>query len=177
MLLKGANLNKALDQVRAAEAKKLQAQDWDVLKGSRWLLLRRRKRLDGKQRWKLHEILKWNLKTVRAYILVQSFDGLWEYKRPSAARKFLRTWCSGAMRSRIEPIKRVARSLREHEPLIINWFIAKKQYNSGIVEGLNNRVKLRTRKAYGMRTYDALQVTLYHELGKLPEPIVIHRFC
>jgi transposase len=172
-----ANLNKALDQVRAEEARKLKAQGWDVLKHARWLLLRRRKKLTGKQRWKLHQILQWNLKTVRAYILVDGLEAMWAYRSPTYAGRFLDAWCRRVMRSRIEPIKRVARSLRTHREPILNWFRAKKQYNSGIVEGKNSRVKLRLRKASGFRTFTAMEVALYHELGQLPEPICIHRFC
>jgi transposase len=172
-----ANLNKALDQVRADEARTLARQGWEVLKGARWLLLRRRKRLTGRQRWRLREILRWDLKTVRAYILEEGLQALWAYRSPTYAGRFLDAWCRQAMRSRLEPIKRVARSLREHRESILNWFRAKKLFNGGIVEGLNGLVKLRFRKAFGFRTFDAIQVALYHELGQLPEPCLAHRFC
>ncbi|MCC6579541.1 MAG: transposase, partial [Phycisphaeraceae bacterium] len=72
---------------------------------------------------------------------------------------------------------RVARSLREHREPIVNWFRARKQYNSGIVEGQNSRVKLRFRKASGFRTFGTIETALYHELGELPEPRCFHRFC
>ena len=172
-----ANLNKALDQVRAAEARQLAKEGWDVLKHTRWLLLRRRKRLTGKQRWRLRELLQWNLRTVRAYILAESLQALWAYRSPSHAGRFLDAWCRDVMRSRLEPLKTVARSLRSHRELILNWFRAKKQFNSGIVEGLNALVKLRFRKAFGFRTYHAMEVALYHELGDLPEPELTHTFC
>ena len=172
-----ANLNKALDQVRTDEARKLAKEGWDVLKRSRWLLLRRRKRLTGRQRFKLRQILQWDLKTVRAYLLEEGLQALWEYRSPTYAGRFLEAWCRQAMRSRIEPIKKVARSLREHRTSILNWFRAQKQYNSGIVEGLNALVKLRFRKAFGFRTFQAIEVALYHQLGELPEPELTHRFC
>ena len=172
-----ANLNKALDQVRADEARELAKEGWDVLKRSRWLLLRRRKRLSGKQRLKLRQILQWDLKTVRAYLLEEGLQALWEYRSPTHAGRFLDAWCAQAMRSRSEPIKKVARSLREHRESILNWFRAKKRYNAGIVEGLNGLVKLRFRKAFGFRTFQAIEVALYHQLGALPEPKVAHRFC
>ena len=54
---------------------------------------------------------------------------------------------------------------------------AKKQFSSGTVEGLNRKVNLITRRAYGYRSFDVLQVALFHTLGKLPEPPVTHRFC
>jgi transposase len=172
-----ANLNKALDQVRAEEARKLAREGWDVLKRSRWLLLRRRKRLTGRQRWKLRQILQWDLKTVRAYLLEEGLQALWEYRSPTYAGRFLDAWCRRALRSRLEPIKKVARSLRAHREPILNWFRAKKRFNGGIVEGFNGRVKLRCRKACGFRTFRAMEVALYHELGDLPEPHVAHRFC
>ena len=172
-----ANLSKALDQVRAEEAKKLSKQGWDILKRSRWLLLRRRKRLTGKQRFKLRQILQWDLRTVRAYLLVEGLQAMWEFRSPRHAGKFLDAWCRQAMRSRLEPVKKVARSLREHRELIVNWFRAKKRYNAGIVEGLNLQVKLRFRKAFGFRTVEAAEIALYHQLGHLPEPWFGHRFC
>jgi len=172
-----ANLSKALDQVRAEEARKLSRQGWDVLKRSRWLLLRRRKRLNGRQRFKLRQILQWDLRTVRAYILVESLQALWEYRSPKHAGQFLDAWCRQVMRSRLEPLKKVAKSLRKHRELILNWYRAKKLYNCGIVEGLNLQVKLRFRKAFGFRTFPALEVALYHQLGHLPEPELAHKFC
>jgi len=172
-----ATLNKALDQVRAEEARQLKSAGWSILKRSRWLLLKRRKRLSGKQRYKLREILQWDLRTVRAYILKESLEPLWHYKSPTYAGRCLDAWCRQAMRSRLEPIKKVARSLREHRELIINWFRAKRQYSAGIVEGLNALVKLRFRKAFGYRTFEAMKVALYHQLGALPEPELSHQFC
>ena len=56
------------------------------------------------------------------------------------------------MRSRLEPMKKVAHMLRSHRPLILNWFRARGKVSAGAVEGLNNKVKLVTRKSYGFRT-------------------------
>jgi transposase len=172
-----ANLNKALDQVRAEEARHLARQGWDVLKRSRWLRWRRRKRLTGKQRFKLRQVLQYDLKTVRAYLLEEGLQALWEYRSPTYAGRFLDAWCRQAMRSRLEPIKKVARSLRAHRESILNWFRAHKQYNAGMGEGFNGRVKLRFRKAFGFRTFRAIEGALYHELGDLPEPESTHTFC
>jgi transposase len=81
------------------------------------------------------------------------------------------------MRSKIEPMKKVVRMLRWHRPLLLNWFRAKGQLSSGVVEGFNNKAKLTSRKAFGFRTYHALEIALYHALGDLPEPEFTHRFC
>ena len=80
------------------------------------------------------------------------------------------------MRSKIEPLKKVVKMLRAHRPLILNYFKAKKQFSSGVVEGLNNKVKVTMRKFYGFRTFRITEMALYHSLGKLPEPKLTHRF-
>jgi len=87
------------------------------------------------------------------------------------------TWCTKAMRSRIEPMKKIARMIRSHKPLILNWFEARGQLSLGAVEGLNNKLKASIRKSYGFRTAKAIKVMLYHKLGALPEPELAHRFC
>ena len=73
-------------------------------------------------------------------------------------------------------MKRVARMLRNHRNLILNWFRARGAISAGVVEGFNNKAKLTTKKAYGFRTYEAIEIALYHQLGKLPEPEFTHRF-
>jgi len=173
-----ANLHKALDQVRAAEARRLKADDYEPhLHRTRWCFLKRKQNLTDKQRLRLRDVLRYDLTTVRAYLKVQALHLLWEYRSPAWAGKFLDAWCRNVMRSRIEPLKKVARSLRQHRSLILNWFVAKGQYSAGIVEGLNANVKLRFRKAYGFRTFEAAEVALYHQLGALPQPEIAHRFC
>ena len=72
------------------------------------------------------------------------------------------------MRSRLEPMKKVARMLRAHEELILNWFRAKGEISSGAVEGLNNKIRVVTRRSYGFRTYEAMEIALYHTLGTTP---------
>jgi transposase len=95
---------------------------------------------------------------------------------PAWAGKFLEQWCRQTMRSRIEPMKKIARSLRQHRELILNYFRAQKLISSGVVEGLNNKAKVTMRKSYGFRTYRVLELALYHSLGKLPEPESTHDF-
>ena len=80
------------------------------------------------------------------------------------------------MRSRIDPMKKVARMLRGDRELSLNWFRAKKAFSSGVVEGLNAKAKVTTRTAYGFKTFNTLELALYHNLGALPEPETAHRF-
>jgi len=172
-----AKMNKAIDEIRAAEAKRLKADGYEpVLKHSRWCFLKRPENLTEKQTVKLSEVFQYNLKTVRAYLHKGEFDRFWEYKSAFWAGKFLDEWCTRVMRSRLEPLKEVARTLRRHRELLLNWFHAQGTISAGVVEGLNNKVKLTMRKSYGFRTYEAIEIALYHNLSKLPEPDFAHRF-
>jgi hypothetical protein len=128
------------------------------------------------QHFRLRDLLRYNLKTVRAYLLKEAFQQLWDYNSPAWAGKFLDDWRRQTMRSRIEPMKKIARSLRQHRELILNYFRAGKPISSGVVEGLNNKAKVAMRKSYGFRAYRVLELALYHSLGKLPEPESIHDF-
>jgi len=172
------NFNKAIDKVRATEARALKAKGYEpILTHSRWLLLKRPENLTEKEEVRLAEILHYNLKSVRSYLLKEDFQGFWDYTSTHWAGKFLDRWCRRALRSRIEPIKRVARMLRRHRTLLLNWFRAKGQISAGAVEGMNLKVKLTTRKAFGFRTFRAIEIALYHTLGALPEPETTHKFC
>lgn len=172
------NMNKAIDKVRATEAKELKERGIEVLKHSRWCVLKRPENLTENQEAKLTELeRRRNLKTFRAYLLKESFQGFWDYVSPAWAGKFLDRWCTRTMRSRIEPMKKMARSLRGHRQLLLNWFKARSQVSLGAVEGINNRLKLTLRKSYGFRTFKATAIALYHTLGDLPEPPLTHRFC
>jgi transposase len=172
-----AKMNKALDEVRAEEARRLKADGYEpVLKHSRWCFLKRRENLTEKQTVKLAEVLKYNLRSVRAYLHKGEFDRFWEYQSPFWAGMFLDEWCTRVLRSRIEPMKKVARTLRSHRELLLNWFRAKGTISAGVVEGLNNKVKLTMRKSYGYRTADAIEISLYHNLAALPQPEFTHRF-
>jgi transposase len=172
------HLNQAVDQVRRAESGRLRdCAASEHLKRMRWQLLRRGSRVRGRARCKLRALLASKLDTAQAWNLKECFYHFWHYRSPVWARNFLKAWCWVALRSPLEPMKKVARMLQSHQPLILNWFRAKGELSSGPVEGLNNKIRVVTRRAYGFRTYDAMEIALYHTLGRLPEPKQTHRFC
>lgn len=148
-----------------------------VLKHSRWCLLKRSQRLSSPQWVKRAELLRFNLRTVRAYVLKEDFEFFWDCLGACSGRRFLTGWYHRALRSRIEPLKRVARMLRTHRPLLLNWFRIGNQVSTGATAGLNNRLKLTLRKANGFRTFRAAEIALYHTFGALPRPPCTHRFC
>jgi transposase len=172
------HMNKAIDEIRAQETRELKAKGLaPILTHSRWCLLKRPENLTSQQEVKLSDLLRCNLKAVRSYLLREDFQFFWNYVSPFWAGVFLDLWCKRVMRSRLEPMKKVARMLRSHRELLLNWFRAKGTISSGVMEGLNNKLKLTTRKSYGFRTFRAAEIALYHTLGALPEPECTHRFC
>jgi transposase len=175
-----ANMNKGIDEVRRQEVKNLKAKgQGEVLKGARWTLLKRPENRTAKQEVRLAELVRYNLRSVRAHLLREDFQLFWGYRSPFWAGTFLDRWCTKVMRSRLEPMKKIARSLRSHRPLILNWFRARDQISLGATEGMNNKLKLIIRRAFGLRTYNAMEAALYHTLGDLPDPLTqfAHRFC
>jgi transposase len=77
---------------------------------------------------------------------------------------------------RLEPMKKVAKTIRAHKQLILNWFEARNAISLGVVEGQNNKAKVVIRKSYGFKTSDMLKISLYHKLGKLPVPELAHEY-
>lgn len=172
-----ARMNRAIDKVRAEEHRLLKEQGYEpILTHSRWTLLKRPENLKESQQIKLRELLKYNLKSMRAYLLKEEFQLFWNYTYPAWASQFIDRWIAKVMRSKIEPLKHEARLIRKHKDRILNWFRSRKAYSSGVVEGLNNKVKLTARKSYGFREYRSMEIALYHSLGKLPEPPITHKF-
>lgn len=172
------HFGKAIDKVRATEARELKAKGQEpVLTGSRWCLMKRPEHLTNQQTVKLKELLAINLKTVRAYLLKEDFQHFWRYATAGWAARFLDDWCKRTMRSRLVPMKKIAKMLRTHRELLLNWFRTKGQVALGAVEGFNNKAKVTSRKAYGFKSFEVLKIALYHTLGNLPEPAATHRFC
>jgi transposase len=169
--------NEAIDDVRRSEKSKLQRDGYEpVLNNSRWLLMKRPQNLSDNQKGSLKTLLRYNLQTVRSYLLREDFQHFWMYTSMCWAEKFLDGWIRKTLLSRIEPMKKVARMLRRHEPLILNWFKAANSISTGVVEALNNTAKLTVKRSYGFRTYETLKYALYHKLGDLPLPNLTHEF-
>jgi transposase len=169
--------NEAIDQTRRREAKRLKQDGYEpVLNKTRWLLLKQKRNQSTSQLGRLRELLRYNLKTVKVYLLREAFQKFWTYKSSYWAEQFLNQWTRRAMYSKIDEIKNVARMLRSHQPLIMNWFKTKKRFSNGIVEGFNNKAKLTMRKSYGFRHEETLKIALFHQLGNLPEPEFTHSF-
>lgn len=170
--------NEAIDEIRRDEVRQFKEVGREnVLERGRWLLLKRPENLSEKQTTRMSELLKLNLASVKGYLLREDFQRFWEYKRSDFAEKFLDNWVTRALQTDLKPMKKVARMLRSHKSLILNWFKAKGRLSSGVVEGMNLKAKLTMRKAYGFKSLASLEIALYHALGELPIPKYHHRFC
>jgi transposase len=171
-------MNKAIDKIRAEEARSARNKGFkQVLKHSRWCLLKRPENLTEKQTVKLSELMKYNLKSLRGRLQREDFQRFWQYHSPGWAGRFLDEWCKRVMSSKLEPMKKVARSLQRHRELILNWFRAGGEISAGTVEGFNNKAKLIIRRSYGFREYETIELALFHQLGALPQPKFTHEFC
>jgi transposase len=127
------HMNQAVDQVRRAEGPRLKAKSKDEarqLNNMHWPLLRKGSRVGGKGRQKLNALIASKLETARAWELKEAFLHFWKYKSPLWAAGFLDAWCDRAPRSRLEPMQKVARMLRNHEELLLNWFRAKGSFQA-----------------------------------------------
>ena len=114
-------MSKAIDKVRAEEAKQMKADGLEPLPtNSRFILLKRPENLTDKQEVKLADLVQYNLRSIRAYFLKEDFQQFWTYVSPYYTGKFLDTWCTRTMRFKIEPMKRMAKTLRKHRPLRMN---------------------------------------------------------
>jgi len=171
-------LSEAVDSVRREEVRSLRAAGRPaMLTKTRWLLLKRRENLTTDEKGRLRDLLRINLRTVRACLLKEQFQQFWDYSSGRWAEKFLARWTTMALRSRLKPFQKFALTLRTHRRELLAWFAARGRFAQGAVEGFNNKARITTRKAYGFRTYKHAEIALYHALGDLPEPDwLAHKF-
>ena len=113
-----------------------------VLRKSCWWQLKRKQHFTPNKNVRLKTLLQYNLKGVRAYLIKEFFHAFWDFIPSYWGENYLERWCTKVMRSQLEPMNKVVRTIRRHQPLILNWSKAKKAFFSGIVEGLNNKIKL-----------------------------------
>jgi transposase len=143
-----------IDRVRVDEANRLKHDRpaRKVVKGARWLLLRNRKNVKPKDRVKLTELLHANRRLMTVYVLKDDLKHLWHYSYPGAAQRFWKQWYDRAIRSRLEPLKKFARNLRDRIGGVLahcHWPL-----HTSLLEGINNKIKVIKRMAYGFRDDD-----------------------
>jgi len=158
-------LNEAVDKVRREEHKQLQTDDDDRLKGLRQTLLFNPENLSEQRDEQLTALLKSSLATGRAWSLKDSFRHFWEQSDAIAGRAFFERWYSWAIRSRLEPIKDVARMLKGRLNRIVTWFAS--PISNGPSEGFNSRIQSIKSAARGFRFFENYRIRILFYCGKL----------
>jgi len=153
-------VNDAVDQVRRAESR-----ERPELKHSRYLWLRNERRLSGEQITRLAELTRLHLKTARAYRLRLAFQEIYTAPSHDGGELILNRWYSWAIRSRLEPMKKVARTIKQHRDGILRWFNSK--IANGLIEGINSLVQAAKAKARGYRSLRNLMAIIYLIAGKI----------
>ena len=167
-------LTEAVDKVRRQEAAEKDKEHKGILAGTRYIWLKNPWNLTDRQKVSLSFLEKLNLKIHRAYLLKESFRDFWQSTSKEIARKFLEQWFTWAMESKIKPMQNFALLLKRHEAGILNYFDM--PISNGAVEGLNNKAKVISHRAYGFRSAKTYILNLYHCMGNLPLPTSLHRF-
>lgn len=140
-----------IDRVRVDQANALRQEPTrrQVVKGARWLLLRNASTLTPDHRIALKELLHANRPLSVVYVLRDELKALWQYRYVAYAERLWKQWHHRAMRSKIEPLKRFARRLKPYVPGILAH--CKYPLGTNLIEGINNRIKVIKRVAYGFR--------------------------
>lgn len=162
------HLNEAVDEVRKQMVRELYTKERTAIKGTRYLWLKNPWNLTDKEHESLSTLLKTNLPVVRAYLLKEAFQRFWNYRSVGWAQRWLKQWFWWATHSRLKPLRDFAYLLRRHEEGIVAW--TKLRISNGAVEGMNNKIKLISRKAYGFRDPYNFVVAIFHGCANLPIP-------
>lgn len=160
-----ALLNKAVDEVRRAEHRTRQKQGDDILKGSKQLWLYNPINLSEERLEDFTELLKVNLKTSRAWFVKENFCGFWEQAGIWLGERYFKDWYSHAIRTRLAPVKKVARSLKEHLEGLLNYF--EYPISNALSESINSRIQSLKSTARGFRSFTNYRTRILFFLGKL----------
>jgi transposase len=141
--------NQAVDEVRRAEFFRKGGAQRDIVKGKRWLLLTRWVNLTEAKRQELNELFKVNRRVLKAYLLKESLDGLWNYVYPGSMMKYFQSWMSQLRWQRLEPFEKLANMLIKHLSGILNYCRVKVRF--GVVEAINGNIKMLMRRGRGYK--------------------------
>lgn len=169
------HLTKAVDQVRRDEIREKGQAHKQLMTKTRYIWLKNPWNLTDKQQARLSELEQLNLKINRGYLLKEAFRQFWSYTRRGWAKRYLDKWFWWATHSRLQPMRDFAWMLRRHQKDLLNYF--NMPISNGTVEGLNNKAKVISHKAYGFRTPKNYIRNLYHCMANLPLPQTMHTFA
>lgn len=159
------DMNDAVNGVRKSEQKVLSQEGDDSLDGTRYLWLYGRENLPHRWSARFDAVKGMNLKTARAWALKEMFRSFWKCEIRAGAEVYFERWYNWAIRSRLEPIKKMARQCKRHLRNILTYFTHR--ITNGPIEGLNNKIQALVKKAYGYRNIERLKTDILFHLGGL----------
>jgi len=154
------HLGEALDQVRKSEYARLQGRGRRYIKGQKYTLLSRKENLTLAGKKALQKLLAANKRLNTAYVLKESFGQLWSYEREGWARRFFENWRSSLKWQRLKPYEKFAQMIDRHWDGIAAYCRPENKVSLGFVEGLNNKIRVIQRRAYGLRDEDYLRLKI-----------------
>ena len=154
------HLSEALDKVRKQEYARLSGRNRKFIKGQKYALLSHPENLTGDARKNLKLLLAANKRLNTAYVLKESFAQLWDYSREPWARKFLENWRGQLKWQRLKPYERFAELIDRHWDGIAAYCHPDNKVALGFVEGLNNKIRVLQRRAYGLRDEEYLRLKI-----------------
>jgi len=152
------HLGNALDTVRKAEYARLAGDDRRFIKGQKYMLLSSRENLTNEGKRSLKLLLAANKRLNTAYLLKESFSQLWSYNREGWARRFFENWRASLKWQRLKPFERFAAMIERHWDGIAAYCQPENKVALGFVEGLNNKIRVVQRRAYGLRDEEYLRL-------------------
>jgi transposase len=152
------HLGEALDKVRKAEYARLSGRDRRFIKGQKYNLLSRQENLTLEGKRSLKILLAANRRLNTAYVLKEAFGQLWDYEREAWARRFFENWRASLKWQRLEPYQRFADMIDRHWDGIAAYCKPENKVSLGFVEGLNNKIRVFQRRAYGLRDEEYLRL-------------------
>ena len=154
------HLGEALDQVRKSEYARLSGRNRRFIKGQKYTLLSHRENLTLTGRQSLQTLLKANKRLNTAYLLKESFDQLWDYSTEGWARRFFDNWKASLKWQRLKPYEDFVRLIERHWDGIAAHCLPQNKVSLGFVEGLNNKIRVIQRRAYGLRDEEYLKLKI-----------------
>jgi transposase len=154
------HLGEALDKVRKSEYARLTGEDRRFIKGQKYTLLSRWEHLATQGRQALKLLFKANKRLNTAYLLKESFGQLWDYERPIWARRFFDNWRDALKWQRLKPYEKFAAMVEAHWDGIEAYCHTDNKVALGFVEGLNNKIRVIQRRAYGLRDEEYLRLKI-----------------
>ena len=158
-------MNEAVNDVRKAEHARLHAQGDDLLKGTRQLWLYGLENVPARHAQRFEEVWQINTQTSRAWQLKEVFRSFWLCQTTTQARRYFDKWYSRAIRSRLRPVKKVARTCKSRLGNILTFFVHR--LTNGPIEGLNNGIQGLIKKAFGYRNRERFKTDIFFHFGGL----------